>query len=500
MSYLDDAGIAYELLVSNDGTLSMVDRYLHGHHDDPYIPKDATEEYKLLVKRAVTNWVPMVVSAPAETLYVEGYRHSVEASDDEEDASSNTAWDAWQRSGMDSRQLAIHRSAIAYGSAYTVVDHNDVGEAIIRGLSPLNTITLYRNPGYDLEPYGALYVAHRPRSATDGLDEQLDLDPQGLAYYWDDKNRYTLRWDSGTGFQLSAVEEHGSDRVPVTRFSPHLDLNGRSMGVVEELKPLQDRFNQTVFDLLIAQTFTSFAVRTVSGMEPPVVMMRNSDGELVPKLDENNNPLVDKVRVNASKWIWSSNADAKFGTLPAGDLSGFIDACDMDLRHIASTTGVPPHFLLGQVANLSAEALQSAELALSRKSEEFRHSFGESWERTLRLASELAGDVTGAADDHAEVIWRDMHNAALSQTADGLSKIVEGLQVPAEGVWDMIPGVDPGKLAKWKELAKQADVTNSALTNAFGSSQSPSPSYDDDSQGWGMHRQDVTANGSNSTN
>jgi hypothetical protein len=69
-----------------------------------------------------------------------------------------------------------------------------------------------------------------------------------------------------------APRKHGASECPVTRFVATVDLEGRTIGVVEPMIPLQNRINQTVFDLLVAQTYGSFQVRTVTGMVPPTKM------------------------------------------------------------------------------------------------------------------------------------------------------------------------------------------------------------------------------------
>ena len=166
-----------------------------------------------------------------------------------------------------------------------------------------------------------------------------------------------------------------------------MDLEGDTWGVIEPLIPVQDRINQTVFDLLVAQTYTAFIVRTATGLAPPLKMQKNADGIMEPILDVDGNPVPDRQFLNATRWMYGSDPATKFGTLPAGDLVGFISALDLALKHWVGLSQIPPHFLLGQIANVSAEALQAAEAALGRKVEEFKHSFGESWEHVFRILS-----------------------------------------------------------------------------------------------------------------
>src|SRR5699024_12296399 len=59
------------------------------------------------------------------------------------------------------------------------------------------------------------------------------------------------------------------------------------------------------------------------------------------------------------------------------------------------------------LANLSAEALQAAEIAKRRRDDEIRMALGEGYERMLRLGMELLGELEAANDEAAEVVWRD---------------------------------------------------------------------------------------------
>src|SRR5690606_27326665 len=90
-------------------------------------------------------------------------------------------------------------------------------------------------------------------------------------------------------------------------------------------------------------------------------------------------------------------------------LDGYIAALKDVSERLSAVTQTPPTYLLGQIANLSAEALNAAEKTFNRKVESYKHSFGEAWERVFRIASRLDG-VEGADDVHGEVVWRDMES------------------------------------------------------------------------------------------
>lgn len=131
----------------------------------------------------------------------------------------------------------------------------------------------------------------------------------------------------------------------MTRFSAYVDLEGRTLGVIEPMICLQDRINQTVFDLLLAQSYGSTKVRTVTGMAPPV--QRNPEtGE--PVLDELGNPIPLQINHNSRRFLFAEDPDVRFGSLDETPLQGFIESIDMSIRHLSALAQAPPHHLLGR--------------------------------------------------------------------------------------------------------------------------------------------------------
>ncbi|QFP95174.1 portal protein [Streptomyces phage Werner] len=451
MADTSPASLAKQLLsiLDRDGArLERIDNYLHGKHDDPYMPPHADDEYRLLAKRSVSNWMPLLVGTPAQALYVDGFRPSAAGAGLPQAAESTSPeWSHWQRSRLDARQAAVYRAALTYGHSFTVTEKDKKGHVVTKGLSPRRTAALFEDPANDETPYAALTVTVWPKGEA-----------VGKARMWDGSNEYAVTFKSlgdDEGVRVSGkAKRHGASECPVTRFAASVDLDGRTIGVIEPMIPLQNRINQSVFDLLVGQTYTSHEVRYATGMAPPI--QRDAEtGD--PILDENGQPKPIPMNHNARRFLFAEDPDVKFGSLPGGPIGSLIDSIDMSIRHLAAVSQTPPHHLLGQIANLSAEALLAAETALSRKIAEFRAIFGESWERVFRLAAELAGSSASADDYMGEVIWRDMEQRSLAQAADALGKLKEQLGIPAKGLWKRVPGVTQTEFEDWEEMAEDED-------------------------------------------
>ncbi|MFI2673893.1 phage portal protein [Streptomyces albidoflavus] len=459
MTDTSPAALARQLLAilgRDKPRLARIDDYLHGRHDDPYMPAMADDEYRLLAKRAISNWMPLLVNTPAQALYVDGYRSGDDHGQGSATNLTSPQWEHWQRSQLDARQAAIYKGALTYGHAFTLTELVK-GRVLTKGLSALRTAALYEDPANDDTPYAAITVTAWPSA-----------DSNGAARMWDSVFEYAVTFkslDDEEGVRVLKGRRHGATECPVTRFAAAVDLEGRTLGVVEPMIPLQNRINQTVFDLLVAQTYASVKVRTVTGMAPPV--QRDPEtGEVI--YDEQGNPIPLPINHNSKRFLFAEDPDVKFSSLDETSLNGFIDSIDMSIRHLSAIAQVPPHATLGQIANLSAEALQAAEISLSRMIQEFRTAFGESWERIFRVAAEL-GQAAGADDFHGEVVWRDMEQRSLAQAADALGKLREQLGIPAKGLWRRVPGVTQNELDEWDDLAGEEDSVRqlaSALNRA----------------------------------
>ena len=448
---------ALGILERDKPRMERIQRYFDGDHDMPYMPDSAEAEYKLLAKRGVTNWMPLLINTPAQGLYVDNYRRG--DSGPLSELGDNPEWECWQHSLMSARQNSVYVDAFKFGHSFVVTKKDKKRDRIIyQALSARRTVTLYEDPVADLDPIAGVYVKRWSNES----------DEVGSITVWDEAHEYTLAYVKGEDPVVTGKPvKHGNTECPVTRFHSYMDLEGNVWGLIEPVFPVQDRINQTIFDLLVSQTYNSFEVRTVTGMAPPMKMVYNPEtGLSEPLLDAEGNPQPDRVYLNASRFMYAADPNAKFGSLPGGKLDGFIASAELAIRHLSALSQTPPHFLLGQIANIAAEALEAAEVSLSRKIEGFRTTFGESWERCFRLASELLGE---SADDFSgEVVWRDLGASSLAQSADALGKFAESLEIPKQGLWHRVPNVSRAELIEWKRLHDERDVDAEIVRTAAG--------------------------------
>lgn len=426
---LDTAKTLLKLREQEQPRLQKISAYLRGEASSVYVPRGARQEYRWLIKRAKVNVLPLVVTVVAQALYVDGYRP---AGSDE----NSQAWEFWQANRMDARQHGLHRTALKYGVGYNVVMPGKP-VPVISPKSPRRMTAFYRDPVDDEWPEYA--VEETILNTLKGRVRSVLL--------YDDNFRYRLEGEAKPGGKLKLVaapDEHGLGVCPVVRYTNGDDLDGEDCvrGEVEPLIEMQDQLNSTTFNLLMAQQYAAFRQRWVTGMAPP--------------LDENGSPMEPFNAAVNRLWV-AEDADTKFGEFGQTSLDGYLSSAEATVRHIATVSQTPPHHLLGQMANLSAEALAAAESGLQRKISERKSSFGESHEQTLRLAALAAKDREGWEDISAQIVWRDTEARALASTVDALGKLAQMLQVPPQELWERIPGVTQTDVQRWRATAERGN-------------------------------------------
>lgn len=416
--------------LASNGSKGRVKRYLAGDHDLPYIPKSANQEYRTLAKRSVTNWLPLITDTFAKALWVDGYRPA-------RAADNAPPWAYWQANGLDARQSIAHRGALEYGTAYALVLPGDPAP-LIRPLPPVRTHAVYADPDDEWPQFAVV---------TDGRAS----DDARLVRLFDAEAVYTLaRPKDSDAWQLASTEEHGLGVTPLVRFRDR--LGDDATGIVAPLITLQDRINESVFALMIALQYASFRQRWATGLAIPT----DEDGVPVEPFEA----AVDRL------WV-TDNPEAKFGDFAQTAVDGHLATYQSAVRSMAAIGQTPPHVLLGDLVNLSADALAAAEASTQRKSGEYETLFGEAWEQALRLAALADGDEESAQDTEAQVRWRDTEARSMAQTVDALGKMVQMLGVPPEATWTRIPGVTDQDVEAWRGMAASGDGLT-ALAEALG--------------------------------
>lgn len=149
---------------------------------------------------------------------------------------------------------------------------------------------------------------------------------------------------------------------------------------------LQDEINDVQRDISAAARFAGYQMLYGTGITPQVDAQGNA------------RPLV----VEPGAFFADENADASFGTLPAGSVAELERTLTIKHQAVSRQTGVPQHLIGGEWP--SGEALLRAEAPLTDRAEALIRVIGPSWASVAHKATRLANTFGGAGLDEALLI------------------------------------------------------------------------------------------------
>ncbi len=398
-----------------------------------------TEErqtFRKFLHESRANWCELVVNAVAERLQVVGFRFG---------GDDTRAWTIWQASAMDADSELVQTDALVCSNAFVLVqpdDDNPTGVEIT-GESPFEATVLYQ-PGNRRQR-----AAGYKRFADDGdaIVEVL-IRPDVIAAWWPGDTdpqvepNPTLEVRDGGFVQLVEVRPQ-----PRTVRPPRSELDGAI--------PFQDRINTTIFNRMVATDYGAFRQIWATGVKLARETVTSADGTTT-------TALVKPYDVGANRLLTNENPDGRFGAIGESSLAGYLNSVAQDVEQLAAVTQTPPHYLLGQMINISADAIKAAEAGLVAKVSRRAVHIGEAWELVMRMALGFVGDPA-SVDVAAEVIWKDFETRSEAQRVDALVKMAT-LGVPTEVLWQRW-GATPQEIERWRQMAA-TEAAQTAATQA----------------------------------
>jgi hypothetical protein len=233
--------------------------------------------------------------------------------------------------------------------------------------------------------------------------------------------------------------------VPVVPFRNRPRLLGGGRSEIGDVIDIQDRINKTLFDRMMAGEYASYRQRYSIGMEIPT--------------DDSGRPKAPFEAAVDRLWM-AEDPDVKFGEFSQTDLGPFIAAVESDIQHMAAISRTPPHYLLGQIINISGDALKAAESGLASKAKSRARHFGESWEKVIRLAFAVFEDPRAKVMD-SQTIWADPETRTEGERVDALVKMAS-LGVPREALWERW-GASQQEIERWRSMQMAEALTAQAV-------------------------------------
>jgi hypothetical protein len=425
--------VLLQQLDSEQPKVKLYKRYRDGDHDLRYATAKFRQAFGGMFNEFSDNWCELIVDAPNERLHVKGFRLGSTP------LANKAAWAIWQANNLDTASTMVHREAITCSKAYWLVEPVRAGETYPR-VTPedpscctvitdpsdrrIRLAALKRWLGTDGYLYATVYLpdaVYKYRSTSKAR--------QGATPQWS-----TRPGDPGGGNELGVVP-----MIPVINMP---DMMGGGRSDLRNAIPLQNAITKTVLDMLVASEFAAFPQRVVLGAEAP----KNPDGSNASDSD---------IKMAMSKLLMFKG-DAKIDQYSAADLNNYVTALSPLVHHLAGQTRTPPHYLLGEMVNVSGDALVASESGLVARTSEKQTPFGEGHEEMIRVAGMAMGDDELATASTAETIWADAQFRNEAALIDGLVKLKQ-LNIPDEILWERL-GMSPTEIERVKVLQAADEI------------------------------------------
>jgi hypothetical protein len=422
--------LASEHLDQQAHRAAVLQMYYDGEEEIPaMIETEERRAFRRLLQQSGANWCELIVNAVAERLRVVGFRFAGADAD---------AWAIWQASHMDADSRLVQKDALIMGSSYVLVqpdDDNPTG-VTITAESPLEATVIYE-PGSRRRREAGYKRFGRGHAKTEVL-----ILPDVIA-----------TWEPDASGPEIAPNPAGE--VGMIEIRPQPRTVGWPRSELTPCVPIQDRINTTIFARMVATDYAAFRQAWATGVKMARQVIRDQDGNEITRAVRPFNVGPDRLLIN-------ENPDGRFGSFPESTLKGYIDAVQQDVEQMAAITQTPPHYLLGTMINVGADAIKAAETGLAAKTLDRALFIGEDYEETMRCALRMTGNPA-AADVAAEVVWADTETRSEGQRVDALVKMAT-LGVPRRVLWEKW-GATPQEIDRWEQLAA-TEQANSAASAA----------------------------------
>lgn len=439
--------------------------YFAGRHKMTFASSAFREAFGQMLAAISDNWIPMVIGASCERLKPQGFRFGKDAKGDDE------AWRIWQENQLDADGSLAFTEASKHGESYLLVwpDSDTKPKGVFGSLfskrseEPVPRITVehpsqmvvFREAG-DRRKRAAAFK--RWEEDTGEICATLYL-PDSIHFYKRGKDGWEVRRPEGKnklGIVTAIPIVNDPQMLPcypataVTALphgiNPHAHV-GLGRSDMADIISTVDQINKLLADMMVASEVAAFRQRWATGLEVPV--------------DEETDRPIEPFKAAVDRLWVGDGENVKFGEFQATDLSNYTGAIEQRIQSLAARTRTPPHYLLGQITNVSGDALKAAEAGLSSKTNGKKTSYGEGLEEAIRIAFLWMDDDRGM-DLSSEVDWAPSEARSEAEYVDSLVKKM-AFGVPKEQLW-ADAGYSPQQIARFKSML----IEEGMRTDIFG--------------------------------
>lgn len=425
-------------LARDQARMVLMDRYYRGDHPLPFVPRSLKAEFRAMLARSKSNFMRIVVDAPAERLRVQGFRPRGAEEDDQD------TWAWW----VDNHMLVDSNIAItdaikmarSYISVWRYEGRPDVS---VQVEDPRGTYVEYDQIDRHKRA-AALRVWNDDWTGKIRADVWL---PDGCYQWVGEKNTFRASQLWPPAWTPGGPIDDGDVRFidTVNREDPAPDLaqwfrQWTELGIVknpygeipiiplvnresttghdgeseiDDVYATQDRINAGLFNRDLGAWTTAYRQKWATGLEIPE--------------DPETGEAIEPFQAAIDR-LWASEDPAtKFGSFDSTDPGQFIDPIEQDVKHIAVQTRTPRHYLVEQGQMPSGDSIKSAETGLVAKVEDKQPAMGGSLSEVVRVRNVMLGRTDAPP---VEVIWRNPQFRTLAEQTDSVIKLHAAKIIP----------------------------------------------------------------------
>jgi len=352
------------------------------------------------------------INAVTERLIVDGFQ----AGKSEE--LSETLWNWFRVNDLDTQATAGFQDAAIYSRSYITISMPDETETLnplvnpeiprIRVESPLNLFAQVNPRTREVD-----WAIRRVKDDTGELVAATLYTPTQTIFYYSD----------GSAFKQESVVNHNLGIVPVVPVNGGVDnagLYGSSL-ITKEIRSITDAISRILMNMQVTSETLAHPQRVLNGVSLDEL---TEDGEKSP------------MELYIASYLAFDNPDSDVKQLPAAELSNYTTAISQLMKLAASYTGLPPQYLNIESDNpASAEAIKASESRLIKMCERLCNSFGEAWEKAMKIALLAAGKPVSDDFHSIEVVWRNPGTPTYQAMMDAATKAYAAGVLPLEQIW-----------------------------------------------------------------
>ena len=432
-----------------------------GNHPMEDVGSSGKEAVHRFIKKARANYVSLINESVREKIRVYGIRTAA----DRDENGDQEAEKLRHANGLAVGENLLHHDTVTLGEGYVMVVPDKKIGARISIESARDTITatdptdrritvaaLKRWIGDDDYVHAVLQLGDKLYYALGNYTPQSS--------YSTSKNIVSVAswtWETAPATnplgRPSVVRFINRPRTRVVKTSRgyYTDTLAEAEDVLED----QDRINQQIYHRLVISASQAFRQRWIKLGN--AVLSDEAERSL------NSDPGA----------VWAIQGDVEFGDFSSADIRQILDAQQEDVKTISALSRTPPHYLLGGMVNIGAEALHAAKDGFAGKVRDRCTSIGESWAEVYGMAFELMGLTDRSDASMIEIIWEPIDPATLAEKADAMVKLSAVL--PLVSNLREIGQFSPAAIERILQERDQEDFDNAVRQVLNGGSEEESP-------------------------